>query len=146
MMSWKCFCKFTNKKRIIHNKSLNLFRPGESIINSLTSIIITLEKNLYLCPLLLTDCKNLINLCWQMRKNVTLVLLFLFINITVGFAQKTHHWETAIFKNDTWRYFIGTTDRALIQHPTGVRSPSPIPAGLRVKEALVGATATMAQP
>ena len=52
-----------------------------------------------------------------MRKNVTLVLLFLFINITFGFAQKTHHWETAIFKNDTWKYFIGTTDPGINTTP-----------------------------
>lgn len=52
-----------------------------------------------------------------MRKNVTLVLLFLFINITAGFAQKTHHWETAIFKNDTWKYFIGTTDPGINTTP-----------------------------
>ncbi|HEY5590200.1 MAG TPA: CotH kinase family protein [Paludibacter sp.] len=36
------------------------------------------------------------------------ILLVFSFNFTR--AQTAHHWETAVFNNDTWRYFVGTSE------------------------------------
>ncbi len=45
-----------------------------------------------------------------MRKYFPIFLiLFSFIGLT-AFGQTINHWETAVFNNDTWRYFPGTSN------------------------------------
>lgn len=38
-----------------------------------------------------------------------LLIIFLTIYTLPAFTQTTHHWETAIFANTTWKYFVGTS-------------------------------------
>jgi hypothetical protein len=38
------------------------------------------------------------------------VLLLIACSGLTAFGQTINHWETAVFKTDTWRYFIGTSD------------------------------------
>jgi hypothetical protein len=43
--------------------------------------------------------------------NITLGLIFLSIFITdLAQGQSIDHWETAVFNNDTWSYFVGTSE------------------------------------
>jgi hypothetical protein len=41
------------------------------------------------------------------------VLSFIFLSIIIsdqGQGQSVDHWETVVFSNDTWRYFVGTSE------------------------------------
>ena len=43
-----------------------------------------------------------------MKKIILLIIFFSFWNFAN--SQTINHWETAVFKNDTWRYFVGTSE------------------------------------
>lgn len=44
-----------------------------------------------------------------MHRCILIVLILLFsTNFTK--AQTANHWETAVFNNDPWRYFVGITE------------------------------------
>lgn len=43
------------------------------------------------------------------RLSFIIVLSFL-LPFTVAIGQSINHWETVVFNNDTWRYFVGTTE------------------------------------
>lgn len=43
------------------------------------------------------------------RLSFIIVLSFL-LPFSVAIGQSINHWETAVFNNDTWRYFVGTTE------------------------------------
>jgi hypothetical protein len=45
-----------------------------------------------------------------MKKVVILLLLFLICFWDMVQCQTINHWETAVFKNDIWRYFVGTSE------------------------------------
>ncbi|HNX88528.1 MAG TPA: CotH kinase family protein [Paludibacteraceae bacterium] len=53
-----------------------------------------------------------------MRKSIFTLILFFLTSITVGFAQKAHHWETAVFKSDIWKYFVGTSNPGINTNPS----------------------------
>src|SRR5674476_1596813 len=38
-----------------------------------------------------------------------IIILFVF-SFNIANAESSIHWETAIFNNDTWRYFTGTSE------------------------------------
>ena len=42
-----------------------------------------------------------------MNKFFSIILIILNVNIAV--SQTTNHWETAVFANDTWSYFVGNS-------------------------------------
>jgi len=46
-------------------------------------------------------------------KPLQIALIFIFLSITIfdpAQCQTVDHWETVIFNNDTWRYFVGTSE------------------------------------
>ena len=44
-------------------------------------------------------------------KSHSTILIFIVFSITVNFlSAQTNHWETAIFANDTWKYFVGNSE------------------------------------
>lgn len=44
------------------------------------------------------------------RKSFPCALLLTLLNIQQAASQTIDHWETAVFNNDTWRYFAGTSE------------------------------------
>ncbi len=45
-----------------------------------------------------------------MKKNISIVIVFLLAFLIPGFAQSVHHWETAVFNDDNWKYFSGKSE------------------------------------
>jgi len=45
-----------------------------------------------------------------MKKIFYLGLILIFVSIDTTKAQEINHWETAVYNNDTWRYFIGLSE------------------------------------
>ncbi len=45
-----------------------------------------------------------------MKKTLLLIILFYTIFCNQINGQEINHWETAVFNNDTWRYFVGTSE------------------------------------
>ncbi|MCX6254775.1 MAG: CotH kinase family protein [Bacteroidia bacterium] len=45
-----------------------------------------------------------------MKKVVLIILLFIISFWDLVQGQSINHWETAVFNNDLWRYFIGTSE------------------------------------
>jgi len=59
-----------------------------------------------------------------MKKTFLLLILFYTIIWNHIHSQSINHWETVLFNNDTWRYFVGTSEpdinwRSLIFNDTG---------------------------
>lgn len=45
-----------------------------------------------------------------MKKNILLLIFLNLIGLSTGFSQVINHWETAVFKDDVWRYFVGKSE------------------------------------
>jgi len=45
-----------------------------------------------------------------MKRFIFLIVLFLLFFSHLANSQIIDHWETAVFNNDTWRYFVGTSE------------------------------------
>lgn len=41
--------------------------------------------------------------------NKALLTLLIVLNVNITFSQTANHWETVVFANDTWSYFIGNS-------------------------------------
>lgn len=52
----------------------------------------------------------LINIFAVMRKALTVIILQIAVSGMFISSQPVNHWETAVFNNDVWRYFVGTSE------------------------------------
>jgi hypothetical protein len=45
-----------------------------------------------------------------MQRIIGIVSLFFIVNLTYGQISTVNHWESVVLANDTWKYFVGTTN------------------------------------
>jgi hypothetical protein len=45
-----------------------------------------------------------------MKKLSLLIIVLLLFPLHLAVSQNVNHWETAVFNNDTWRYFVGVSE------------------------------------
>jgi hypothetical protein len=43
-------------------------------------------------------------------KQISILIFAFLLQMQFTYSQTINHWETAVFKNDTWRYFVGTSE------------------------------------
>ena len=51
-----------------------------------------------------------ITIYFTMKKHVGILFFFMLTIVFSGIAQTIHHWETAVFNNDMWKYFSGKSE------------------------------------
>ena len=53
---------------------------------------------------------NLSITIFSMKKHVVILIFFQLTIFFSAITQTIHHWETAVFKDDSWKYFVGKSE------------------------------------